>query len=201
MKEKELKNIVECEHCGLFVDISEKKEDNFLKCPRCNTKLPLTNSYSFDALYYCISAFFVFILLNIYPLVSISIVGKDLKTTLIDTVLILYKEGFFFVSFVILFTIILSPLCSMFIIIYSFIHNHTRFKIFPNYYIYNLFHFFKNWSFIDVFIVSIIVTYIKLIGMVSTTKFDIGFYLILFYLFLFFMANRKFNIKKVFEEK
>jgi paraquat-inducible protein A len=28
----------------------------------------------------------------------------------------------------------------------------------------------------EVFIVSLIVTYIKLIGMVSNTKFDIGFY-------------------------
>jgi len=199
--EEKIQNIIECDHCGLFVDISQKKEDIILKCPRCNSKLPLTSNYSFDSLYYCISAFFIFILLNIYPLVSISIVGKELKTTLIDTVLVLYDEGFFFVSFIIFFTIILSPICSMLIIIYSFIHNHTKFRFFPNYYIYNLFHFFKKWSFIDVFIVSIIVTYIKLIGMVSTTQFDIGFYLILFYLLLFFMANRKFSIKKIFEDR
>lgn len=201
MLSNKLENIVECEYCGLFVDISSKKSDNRLKCPRCRLKLPQSNGHSFDSLYYSISAFLVFILLNIYPLISLSLGAKELKTTLLKSVLILYDEGFIFVSLVILFTIIISPIVTILIIIYSFIHNHTKIRPIPTHYIYNLFHFFKNWGFIDVFILSIIVAYIKLVGMISNTRFDVGFYLIIFYAFLFFMANRKFEIHSVFKER
>ncbi|WP_320034880.1 paraquat-inducible protein A [Halarcobacter sp.] len=200
MKDIDIKNIIECEYCGLFIKLYETKKEYKYKCPRCKMKISQYKKHNFNALYYSISAFLVFILLNIYPLISLSINERDLQATLIDTVIVLFQQNFYFVSLIVFFTIILSPLVSLVIIIYSFLHNHTKFKIFPNRYVYNLFQFFKSWGFIDVFILSIIVTYIKLIGMVSTARFDIGFYLILFYIFLFFMANKNFEIKTVFKD-
>lgn len=200
MKDIDIRNITECKHCGLFIELKENKDDYKYKCPRCKMKITQYKKHNFNALYYSISAFLVFILLNIYPLISLSINERELQTTLIDTVLILFQQKFYFVSLIIFFTIIFAPIVTLIIIIYSFLHNHTKIKILSNSYVYNLFQFFKDWGFIDVFILSIIVTYIKLIGMVSTARFDIGFYLILFYIFLFFMANKNFEIKTVFKD-
>lgn len=200
MKDIDIKNIIECEYCGLFIDLENKKESYKYKCPRCKMKIQQSKTHNLDALYYAISAFFVFILLNIYPLISLSMTGIELKATLSDTVIILFKQEFYFVAFIVFFTIILAPVVSLLIIIYTFLHNHTRLNIISNRQLYNYFQFFKHWGFIDVFILSVIVTYIKLIGMISTAHFDVGFYLILFYIFLFFMANKNFEIKTVFEE-
>lgn len=50
-------------------------------------------------------------------------------------------------------------------------------------------------------LISIIVTYIKLMGMIHTTKFDVGFYVMLVYIFCFYMSNIKFEDKSVFVEK
>ena len=170
-----INNIIECEYCGLFIELKEKKDVYNYKCPRCKMKLVQYKKHNFNALYYSISAFLVFILLNIYPLISLSLNGRELQTTLLDTVIILFEQKFYFVSLIIFFTIIFAPVVTLIIIIYSFLHNHTKIKFFSNAYVYKLFQFFKDWGFIDVFILSIIVTYIKLIGMISTARFAFRF--------------------------
>ena len=84
------------------------------------------------------------------------------------------------------------------VIIFSFIQEKTNIRLFSDTLLHDSFHFFKHWGFVEVFIISIIVTYIKLIGMVNTTKFDIGFYIMLVYIFCFYMSNLKFEDKSVF---
>lgn len=190
--------IVECYSCGLF--INKKLEAKNLKCPRCNSKLNLEKEQSFDSLIYAISALLLFILLNIYPLISLSINDKDLQTTLLNTVFVLFEQNLFFVALIVLFTIILAPLFNSLVIILVFIQTHTKFKFFTKTFLYDSFHFFRKWGFVEVFIISIIVTYIKLIGMVSSTRFDTGFYVLLTYLFCFYMSNVKFEGKGIFEE-
>lgn len=140
----------------------------------------------------------LFIMMNIYPLITLSINDKDLKATLYDTVFILLEQNLFFVALIVFFTIIIAPLFNSVIIIISFIQSHSKIKFFTNTFLHDSFHFTKTWGFIEVFIISIIVTYIKLVGMVSTTRFDVGFYIMLFYIFCFYMSNRKFEGKSVF---
>ncbi len=192
-------NIIECYHCGLFI-----KEDNSLKrqkikCPRCSSKIEFKNGHSKDSLYYAICALLLFILLNVYPLLSLFINGIELKTTLYNTFLILLQQDFVFVAIVVFLTIILAPVLNSFVIIFAFIQNSMKRKPFLTRVLFDGFRFFKTWGFIEVFIISIIVSYIKLIEMTSSTKFDLGFYIMLVYLFMFYMSNKTFNIKSILE--
>ena len=196
---KNINTIVECYGCGLFI----KKELNtklVQKCPRCNSKLPINKRHSNDSLYYAISSLLLFGLLNIYPIISLNINDMELKATLIGTVIILLEQNFFFVALVVFFTIILAPILNSLVIIFSFIQAKTKIKFFTRTLLHDSFYFFKHWGFVEVFIVSIIVTYIKLIGMVSSTKFDLGFYIMLVYVFCFYMSNKRFEGKSVFGE-
>ncbi len=193
-----MNNIIECYHCGLFV----KKEDSLkqkIKCPRCGSKLKYKSFHSLDSLYYAITALLLFILLNIYPLITLSLNGTELKSTLFSSFLILFEQDFIFVSLLIFFTIILAPILNSIVIIFAFIQNSMQRKPISKRILFDSFHFFKTWGFIEVFVVSIIVTYIKLLGMISTTRFDIGFYIMLAYIFMFYMSNKKFDIKSVLE--
>jgi len=192
--------IIECYSCGLFLKKENLKGSLKHRCPRCNSKLHIEKDQSFDSLYYAISSLLLFVVLSIYPLISLSIGGIELEATLIDTVLILLKQNFFVVGLIVFFTIVLAPILNSLIIIFAFIQAHTKIRFFTDTLLHDGFHFFKHWGFIEVFIISIIVTYIKLIGMVSSTKFDIGFYCLLAYLFCFYMSNIKFEGKSVFGE-
>lgn len=188
-----MNNIIECKHCGLFLEKKQRK----IICPRCNSKIKSANSHTLDSFYYAITALLLFVLLNIYPLISLTLNGNTLKTTLFDSFIVFFQEGFVFVSVLVFFTVIFAPILNSLIIILVFIQNKTNKKIFSQKLLYNSFHIFKTWGFIEVFIVSIIVTYIKLSGMVANTRFDVGFYIMLLYLFMFYMSNRKFEIKSV----
>lgn len=196
---KNINTIVECYSCGLFI----KKELNtklVQKCPRCNSKLSTNKKHSNDSLYFAISSLLLFGLLNIYPIISLNINNVELKATLIGTVIILLEQNFFFVALIVFFTIILAPILNSLVIIFSFIQAKTKIKFFTKTLLHDSFHFFKEWGFIEVFIISIIVTYIKLIGMVSSTRFDVGFYIMLVYVFCFYMSNKRFEGKSVFGE-
>jgi len=199
------KKIVECYSCGLFVNkdslsnlSSKESKSKILKCPRCNSKIIYKEIHSIDSLYYAISSLLLFTILNIYPLISLSLGITELQATLIGTVSILLEQGFFFVALVVFFTIIIAPIFNSLIIIIFFIQKYTNLKFLTNTLLHDSFYFFKHWGFIEVFIISIIVTYIKLIGMVSSTKFDIGFYVMIVYIFCLYMSNRKFSGKEVF---
>ena len=194
-----MNNIIECFHCGLFVKKEEVLKNKKQKCPRCSSKLIHKNKHNFDSLYYAITSILLFILLNIYPLITVSVAGVNLKATLFNTFFILLEQDFIFVSILVFFTIIAAPLLNSSIIIFAFIQNNMKKNIFPKRVLFDTFHFVKTWGFIEVFIVSIIVTYIKLIGMVSSTRFDIGFYIMLAYVFTFYMSNKRFEIKSVLE--
>ena len=196
---KNLNTIIECFSCGLFIK-KEAKSNITQRCPRCNSKLPVHKKYSNDSLYYAISSLLLFGILNIYPIISLNINENELKATLIGTVLILLEQNFFFVALLVFFTIILAPILNSLIIIFAFIQEKTKIRLFTDTLLHDSFHFFKHWGFIEVFVISIIVTYIKLIGMVSSTKFDIGFYIMLAYIFCFYMSNRKFVGESVFGE-
>lgn len=193
-------NIIECYGCGLFLKKESLTNSLKQKCPRCNSKLNIEKEQNLDSLYYAISSLLLFVVLSIYPLISLSIGGIELKATLIDTVLILLKQNFFVVGLIVFFTIILAPILNSLIIIFAFIQTHTKIRFFTDTLLHDGFHFFKQWGFIEVFIISVIVTYIKLIGMVSSTQFDIGFYVMLVYIFCFYMSNVKFEGKSVFGE-
>ena len=198
MKEN-IEDIMECYHCGLFI----KKHNNITttqRCPRCNSKIKSDKKHSLDSLYYAISALLLFGILNVYPIITLNINENELKATLIGTVSILLEQNFFFVALIVFFTIILAPILNSLVIIFSFIQEKTNIRLFSDTLLHDSFHFFKHWGFVEVFIISIIVTYIKLIGMVNTTKFDIGFYIMLVYIFCFYMSNVKFEDKSVFGE-
>ena len=197
--DENIDDIIECYNCGLFI----KKHDDITviqRCPRCNSKIKADKKHSLDSLYYSISALLLFGILNIYPIITLNINENELKATLIGTVSILLEQNFFFVGIIVFFTIILAPILNSLVIIFAFIQDKTNIRLFTDTLLHDSFHFFKHWGFIEVFIISIIVTYIKLIGMVSSTKFDIGFYVMLAYIFCFYMSNVKFEDKSVFDD-
>jgi paraquat-inducible protein A len=196
---KNINTIIECYSCGLFIK-KGLKSSTTQRCPRCNSKLSINKKHSNDSLYFAISSLLLFGILNIYPIITLNINAIELKATLIGTVSILLEQNFFFVALIVFFTIILAPVLTSLVIIFAFIQSKTKIKLFTNTLLHDSFHFFKHWGFVEVFIVSIIVTYIKLIGMVSSTKFDIGFYIMLAYVFCFYMSNIRFEGKSVFGE-
>ena len=196
---KDLTKIFECYSCGLFVEKIDETNISQI-CPRCESKIETKKDFSIDSLFYAISSLLLFLILSLYPILSLNLNEQELNANILKTVYILFEQDFYVVSFLILFTIILAPLFNSIVIILIFLQLKLNIKIFKKSLLYDSYHFFKEWGFIEVFIISLIVTYIKLIGMVSNTKFDVGFFVILAYVFCFIMSNIKFDASAILDD-
>lgn len=196
---KDLTKIVECYSCGLFVEKIDETNISQI-CPRCESKIETKKDFSIDSLFYAISSLLLFLILSLYPILSLNLNEQELNANILKTVYILFEQDFYVVSFLILFTIILAPLFNSIVIILIFLQLKLNIKIFKKSLLYDSYHFFKEWGFIEVFIISLIVTYIKLVGMVSNTKFDVGFFVILAYVFCFIMSNIKFDASAILDD-
>ena len=196
---QDLTNVVECYSCGLFVQKCDSSKFT-QRCPRCDSKLKEENSHSIDSLFFAISSLMLFLILSLYPILSLNLNAQSLDANILKTVYVLFEQDFYIVSFLVLFTIILAPVLNSIIIILVFFQVKFKKEIFKKSLLYDSYHFFKNWGFMEVFIVSLIVTYIKLIGMVSNTKFDIGFYVLLGYIFCFIMSHLRFDASVILDD-
>ena len=195
---RDLTNIVECFSCGLFIKKNQEKNIN-QNCPRCNSKIETDKNLSIDSLFYAVSSLMLFFILSFYPLISFNINGQELNANILKTVYILFEQDFYLVSFLVFFTIVMAPIFNSIVIILSFFQ--IKYKILKKSFLYDSYYFFKEWGFMEVFIISLIVTYIKLAGMVSNTKFDMGFFLILAYVFCFIMSQVKFDASAILDDK
>jgi len=189
---KKLDNVIECYGCGTFLDISHA--DSAVKCPKCHSIIDIKN-HKKEALAYAISALFLFIVLPSYPLLTTNINSTQLYATILDTPMMIYKEHFVFVSILTFFTIIIAPLLNSLLIIFSFFNKKPRKTLFK------LYHISKEWGFIDIFMISCIISYIKLSATFQNTHFETGFYLMIIYLILFYLSNHKFDEKTLLQGK
>jgi len=185
---KIVENVIECYGCGTFIDI--KGVDYSIKCPKCHSVLDVKN-HSQESLVYAISALLLFFALPFYPLLTTNINGSQLYASIIDTPIMIYKENFVLVSILTFFTIIVTPILNSIIIIFSFFNKKPQKKLFK------LYHFSKEWGFIDIFMISCVVSYIKLSATFQNTHFESGFYLMIIYLILFYLSNQKFDEKNL----
>jgi hypothetical protein len=104
---QDLTNIVECYSCGLFVQKSDSSKFT-QRCPRCDSKLKEENSHSIDSLFFAISSLMLFLILSLYPILSLNLNAQSLDANILKTVYVLFEQDFYIVSFLVLFTIILA---------------------------------------------------------------------------------------------
>jgi len=187
---KIVENVIECYGCGTFLDI--KNINSQVKCPRCHSTIDIKN-HSKEALIYAISALLLFLILPLYPLLTTNINGIQLYASITQTPIMLYQEGFFFVSVLIFFTIIFAPIFNSLIIIFTFFFKPKKTKHF----LFRLYHITKEWGFIDIFMIGCVIAYIKMTNTFQNTHFEIGFYIMIIYLILFYLSNQKFDEKMI----
>ena len=153
---KDLTKVIECYSCGLFIQKSENI-NTLQVCPRCESKLETKQEFSIDSLFYAISSLMLFVILSLYPLITLNLNGKELEANILKTVYILFEQDFFVVSFLVFFTIILAPLFNSIVIMLVFLQIKQNIQIFKKPLLYDAYHFFKEWGFMEVFIISLIV--------------------------------------------
>jgi paraquat-inducible protein A len=163
--EDELDNLVICHQCYTLHKEVPIHDGSKACCKECGTVL-----YRYDSrlaehgIALSLSALIFFIVANFFPLVKIEILGHEQFITITKMIFSLFDNGFFIVGVILSFLLFIFPL--MIILIYMTLFTLLRFakgkQLTKDLLI--LLADILPWSMMDIFLVSILVALVKLIG-------------------------------------
>lgn len=181
-----------CHHCGLE---SEKVDLNGYKkalCPRCFSPIYYKhseNNYTL-AFIFAITSLIFFIPSNIYPIFTFELAGNEYSATFIQSAIALHDQGFNFVSFIVLLTAIIFPIINSFIIILIYLNQKEKTEYINKESLKKVYSFTKTYSFIEVYLLALLVSYIKLVD-ISHVIIHASIYYFLAYIIFFLLSIRK----------
>ena len=163
--EDALDNLIICEQCHTLHEEVPIKDGTKALCTECGSILYRYDSKLVDyGLAWSITGFIFFILANLFPIVNIELLGHEQFITIPKTFVALFDNGFYVVGLLCLFLIFLFPLMifSINIVIFALL-KFKRAPVFTKELLILLSHI-KPWSMSDIFLISVLVALVKLIG-------------------------------------
>ncbi len=152
-----------CQDCDLIHDYEPIGPGMQAKCKRCEAVLYRNKPNSLERTFaLTLAAFVFFIIANSFPFLAIKLEGQVVQTTLISGVYGLYQQDMLLLALLVFFTSILVPMIQVLGLLY--ILTPLRFGfVLP--YAAQVFRYLRKlepWSMMEVFMLGILVTVIKL---------------------------------------
>ena len=152
-----------CAHCDLIQQLPAMKLGDVAKCIRCNNTLYRNQKNSLNrSLAFAITGLILFIIANLFPLLSLKAMGLTQDSTLLATSLSLYQAGRPFLGLIIFLTTIVFPLTTLIGTIYVLLQVKAN-RI--NRYTAPLFRFLRStdaWGMLEIFMLAVLVSIVKL---------------------------------------
>lgn len=170
--EDELDAYIICNKCQTLHKKIKIENDSNALCRECHTVLYAKDSkFINEGLSLSITGLIFFVLANFFPLIKIEILGHSQFITINKTIISLFHNGFYIVGMLMAFLIFIFPLMIFIIhfLLFSLFKLHFGEKMTKELLI--LLSTIKPWSMSEIFLVSILVSLVKLIGYASI---DIG---------------------------
>ncbi len=155
-----------CHECDEISRISTPERPGIYKCPKCSTKLYSYRPGMIEKIYaYNIAALILFVLTNYFPFLSFQAAGNSSEANFATSILYLFDEKEWLMGSVILFTIIIAPLARILLNIILFGSLYHRFLPPFSTGMIKLLESLQPWGMLDVFLLGILVSIVKLVKM------------------------------------
>jgi paraquat-inducible protein A len=175
-----------CHECDLLYELSPRPEGSVAKCSRCGAVLQRHKRDSLDrTLAWAIAGLILFAVANTYPFLALKSEGLVHETTLITGVEQLYKQDMRSVAVLVFLTSILFPFLQLAGTLYVLLplkFDRLPWKVAP---VFRFIRSLQPWSMMEVFMIGILVSAVKLAKMASIIP---GLALYSFALLIFVLA-------------
>jgi len=163
--EEELDDLIICKKCFTLHKKVPIKSGTKALCSKCDAVLYKYNKdLPQKGLALSITALIFLLLANMFPIVSIDILGHEQYLTITKTFLTLFESGFFIVGFIVMFLIFIFPFLITILYIMIFLLLYLKIGDKLSKHILVLISHIEPWSMSEIFLVSILVALVKLIG-------------------------------------
>ena len=161
-------SMIACHECDLIHRIQPLAEGTIARCSRCGAALHRHKRNSLErTLALTMAGLVLFILANTFPFLSMKIGAQVQESTLITGVRELYTQGMWEIALLVLLTTIVVPflqLAGMLYVLLPIKFNRKPRMLVP---VFRLIQKLQPWSMMEVFMLGILVSIVKLAGMAS----------------------------------
>ncbi len=163
-----MESFIACHECDLLHQRRSLPSGGAARCIRCGAVLYRHKRDSLNrVLALTISGLILFIVANAYPFLTFRLEAQIQETTLISGVLELYAQGMWIVAGVVFLTSILMPLLELIGMLYILLPLKFNLRPWKFPIIFRLVRSFKPWGMMEVFMLGILVSFVKLAKMAS----------------------------------
>ena len=167
---------IACHDCDLLQKVPQLRVGQTANCIRCNAFLFKNQRNSVNrSLAFAITGLILYVISNMFPLLSLRALGTTQDETLISTSVSLYKADMPLLSIVVLFTTVIFPATTLLGTIFILIQvKRNKF----NDYTAPLFRFLRStdtWGMLEIFMLALLVAMVKL-GDVAEVVFGTSLY-------------------------
>ncbi|SFV52621.1 Paraquat-inducible protein A [hydrothermal vent metagenome] len=195
--EDALDDLVICHKCHTLHKEITIQDGSKACCRECKTVL-----YRYDSrlaehgLALSIAALIFFALANFFPLVKIEILGHEQFITIPKTFVSLFDNGFYIVGLLCAFLIFIFPLMTFFIYIFLFLLLKLKTGENLSKELLILLSHITPWSMSDIFLISILVALVKLIGY-AQIHMGIAFWALIFFVLFDLYITKTIHISEI----
>jgi paraquat-inducible protein A len=181
-----------CKDCGVIVEYNKDDYNHNYHCPRCNALIYAPGEKFSYVIIMAIAALISFIPVLFLPILSLDMANQIVSTTLLSVVSSFFSDGNTIVGIIILFTGILIPLGMLGLLLLILIPLHFTKRVSNMHMYYRIYSIIKHWGMAEVYMISVLVSVIKLQTM-GDLSIDAGFFTFIFFLICFYITIVWFN--------
>lgn len=163
-----------CEHCDAVYRRRPLARGEVARCGRCGASIYRRHGYDLDAmLALTVATLIVFVIANVYPIVTIEVQGSAREATLWGAIIAVWDSGVGFVAALSAATVFFFPLSQ--IVLFLHVLLPLRHGVRPPYFrdAMHALRMLQPWSMVEVFLLGALVSVVKLAGLAQVIP-DVG---------------------------
>jgi len=169
-------SLLNCQTCDMLSYSRTGLNSHHILCPRCGTKLHSRKPNSISRAWaFLTTAIVLYVPANIFPIMTVTQLGKSEADTILTGVKSLFEAGMWSVAVLVFFASIIVPVIKIIMLLFLLVSVHFRSKYRPKERtaLYRITESVGRWSMIDIFVLSILVALVRL-GNIATIEPGIG---------------------------
>ncbi len=156
-------SLIVCHACDLAHRLDGIAPATRVRCVRCRAELYRTSAAGVDtAIAFAVAGLVLFIIANLYPLVTFKVNGTTRMATLTGAALGLYDQGYATLAVLVIFTAVLVPLAQILSFLYVLVPVRLGFRAPAQETVFRALAALRPWGMTEVFVLGAIVALVKL---------------------------------------
>ncbi|SDB93923.1 paraquat-inducible protein A [Acinetobacter boissieri] len=163
----DLTQFASCEECDTLYHKVPLAQGEKARCLCCGAEIYKDIKPFSTLIALVLTALIIFIVANSFPIIKVEVQGNSIQTTLLGAAWTMFEIDRAIVGIILILTTFIVPLVNLILLMYVFV-NVGWFKRRPYFMLFALrtLYLFRVWAMVEVFLIGILVTLVKLISMV-----------------------------------